>query len=82
MLPWKLLFALCIVLNALLRKTVKPMRRPGIPIVICTHNDAERLKPTIDHLKHQRLRSNFQWEVPVADNALTDLSGDCARQLD
>jgi hypothetical protein len=54
------------------------MQRPDTPIVTCTHSDAQKLKPTTDHLKHQRLRSNFQWEVPAADNASTDLSGDGA----
>lgn len=57
------------------------MQQPGISIVICTHNGAGRLKLTIDHLKHQRLRSTLEWEVLVVDNASTDLSGDCARQL-
>ena len=55
------------------------MQPPGISIVVCTHNGAARLRPTIQHLKRQR--ANFDWEVIIVDNASTDLSGERARQL-
>ncbi len=45
---------------------------PGVSIVICCHNSAGRLKPTLEHLKRQVVPPGLAWEVLVIDNASTD----------
>jgi glycosyltransferase involved in cell wall biosynthesis len=48
---------------------------PGVSIVICCHNSARLLPPTIEHLRRQRVSSGQKWEVIVIDNASTDDTG-------
>lgn len=44
----------------------------GVTIVICCHNSAGRLPPTLTHLAAQRVPTGIPWEVLVVDNASTD----------
>ena len=41
-------------------------------MVICCHNSAQRLEPTLAHLAAQQVPSGLDWEVIVVDNASTD----------
>lgn len=45
---------------------------PGVSIVICCHNSAERLPETLAHLLRQQTPPQIAWEVLVVDNASTD----------
>jgi len=45
---------------------------PGVSVVICTHNGARRLRPTLAHLADQVAPVGLAWEVLVVDNASTD----------
>ena len=47
-------------------------RHPGVSIVVCCHNSASRLPPTLAHLAAQQVRAELPWEVLVVDNASTD----------
>lgn len=53
----------------------------GVSVVICTHNGASKLRPTIEHLKLQRVSSPLAWEVLVIDNCSNDGSGSLALEL-
>lgn len=44
----------------------------GVSIVICCHNSAERLPPTLAHLASQRDCDSIPWEIIVVDNASQD----------
>jgi len=48
------------------------MAESGISVVICCHNSAERLPPTLAHIAAQQLESNLGWEVVIVDNACLD----------
>jgi len=54
---------------------------PGVTIAICCHNGAERLAPTLAHLRAQIVPADIQWEVLFIDNASTDGSAQVARDL-
>jgi len=43
----------------------------GVSVVICCHNSAKRLPPTLQHLVAQQIRG-AKWEVIVVDNSSTD----------
>jgi glycosyltransferase involved in cell wall biosynthesis len=45
---------------------------PGVSIVICTHNGAQRLPRTLDHIANQKVQDSIAWEVILVDNASTD----------
>ena len=45
---------------------------PAISVVICCHNSAAVLPPTLMHLAAQIVDPSVQWEVVVIDNASTD----------
>ena len=45
---------------------------PGVSVIICCYNSAERLPQTLTHLKAQKAGSNVPWEVIVVDNGSTD----------
>lgn len=51
----------------------------GVSVIICCHNAAARLEPTIRHLSAQEAAERFPWEVLVIDNASTDGTADVAR---
>lgn len=44
----------------------------GLSIVICCHNSASRLGPTLGNLARQTLHTDMPWEVLVVDNGSTD----------
>lgn len=50
----------------------------GISVIICAHNSAERIRPTIDALA--RCRANFPVEIIVVDNNSTDGTAGRARE--
>jgi glycosyltransferase involved in cell wall biosynthesis len=53
--------------------------REGVSVLICTHNGAERIKQTLDHLSNQRVSKSFPWEIILVDNASTDGTAQIAR---
>ncbi|MBV8902455.1 MAG: glycosyltransferase family 2 protein [Acidobacteriia bacterium] len=53
----------------------------GVTILICCHNAAERLVPTLRHLLAQRTSGAIPWEVLVVDNASTDGTAEVARSV-
>ena len=55
------------------------MRSPGVSVIICCHNSAERLPVTLQHLARQCV-TGVRWEVLVVDNASTDNTAEVARQ--
>ncbi|WP_257666877.1 glycosyltransferase family 2 protein [Parapedobacter tibetensis] len=44
----------------------------GMSVVICCYNSGERLPNTLEHLLHQKVPSDYLWEVVVVNNASTD----------
>ena len=44
--------------------------RRGVSVVVCCHNSASRIGPTIAHLARQHVHD--EWEVIVVDNGSTD----------
>ncbi|HOY31102.1 MAG TPA: glycosyltransferase [Bacteroidales bacterium] len=44
----------------------------GISVIICTHNGAHRLFPTLDALDQQEIPGDFPWEILLVDNGSTD----------
>jgi len=44
---------------------------PGVSVVICTHNGADKLRETLIHLSKQET-GTIPWEVVIVDNASTD----------
>lgn len=53
----------------------------GVSIVICCHNSAKRLPPTLAHLASQRDCDGIPWEVIVVDNASQDETAQVALEL-
>jgi len=51
----------------------------GVSFVICCHNSATRLPPTLDHLMAQRNTMAIPWEVVVVDNASSDNTSTVAK---
>ncbi len=51
---------------------------PGVSVVICCYNSAQRLPETLAHLARQT--ADFDWEVIVVDNASTDDTAKVARE--
>ena len=52
-----------------------------VSVVLCCHNSAARLGPTLEHLLRQDVPPDLAWEVIVVDNASTDDTGRVARSL-
>lgn len=44
----------------------------GISVIICTHNGAERLIPTLEALERQDVPVGLPWEILIIDNGSTD----------
>ncbi|RZK45254.1 MAG: glycosyltransferase [Hymenobacter sp.] len=44
----------------------------GITVLICTHNGAKLLPPTLRHLAAQQMPPNLGWEILLISNASTD----------
>ena len=53
----------------------------GVSVVICCHNSAKRLPPTLAHLAAQQDCDGIPWEVIVVDNASQDNTADVAISL-
>lgn len=53
----------------------------SISVVLCCHNSARRLPPTLKHLAAVKVPPGMDWEVLVVDNASTDDTAACARTL-
>lgn len=45
---------------------------PGISVIICCYNSANRLPETLSHLALQEFKQHINWQVIVVDNASTD----------
>lgn len=58
-----------------------PAKPPNFTAAICCHNGAQRLAPTLAHLRAQIVPSEIEWEVLFIDNASTDGSAELARAL-
>ena len=54
---------------------------PGVSVIICCYNSAQRLPKTIEHLAKQQVPSDVPWEVIVVDNASTDDTSAVAQKL-
>lgn len=53
--------------------------RPGVSVVVCCYNSANRLPETLAHLVQQEVSENLSWEVVVVDNGSTDNTAGVAR---
>lgn len=53
----------------------------GVSVVVCCHNSAGRLRPTIAHLMAQQVPSGVRWEVVLVDNASSDDTAAMALEL-
>jgi glycosyltransferase involved in cell wall biosynthesis len=53
----------------------------GVSVIICCHNAAQRLLPTLRHLLAQQTSGAIPWEVLVVDNASSDGTGEAARSV-
>src|SRR5439155_12302864 len=55
-----------------MRDRTSPVVRPGISVVVCCYNSAQRLPATLGHLAAQEVHEGLDWEIIVVDNASTD----------
>jgi len=53
----------------------------GVSLIICCHNSADKLPPTIKHVNELAVSSNIPWELIIVDNASTDGTADKAANL-
>lgn len=53
--------------------------KPGVTVVVCTHNGARLLPETIRHIAFQHVRPEIPWEIIVVDNASTDNTSEVVR---
>lgn len=53
----------------------------GVSLIICCHNSAEKLLPTIKHVNDLAVSSDIPWELIIVDNASTDNTYEIANQL-
>lgn len=53
----------------------------NVSVIICCHNSAPRLRPTLEHLAGVRAVSGLAWEVVLVDNGSTDGTADLANAL-
>ncbi len=51
--------------------TEQPEITPGVSVIICCYNSAQRLPETLRHLA-QQVSSGIAWEIIIIDNASTD----------
>jgi len=57
------------------------MIKPGVSVVICTYNGAERLPETIRHIANQTVPAHIPWEFIVVSNACTDNTEEVTREI-
>ena len=55
--------------------------QPGISIILCTFNGADKLPPTIQALADQRVPKHIPWEIIFVDNDSTDNSSAIAKAV-
>ncbi len=53
----------------------------GISVIICCYNSANRILPTLEHLRFQKVLDNIKWELILVDNACTDGTVDMAEKF-
>ncbi|MEO1350626.1 MAG: glycosyltransferase [Cyanobacteria bacterium J06635_15] len=51
----------------------------GVSVIICCHNSAQELPPTLQHLATQQVSPDLPWEVVVIDNASVDTTAQVAQ---
>lgn len=54
--------------------------KPGVSVIICCYNSAERLPETLRHLALQEVPANIPWEIIVINNASTDNTEEVAKR--
>lgn len=52
----------------------------GVSLVICCHNSAGKLPPTINHINEMKVSSVVPWELIIVDNASADATQEVAIQ--
>ncbi|ANH82285.1 hypothetical protein A8C56_16150 [Niabella ginsenosidivorans] len=57
------------------------MTRPGISVILCTHNGALRLPATLGYLARQKVDQRFEWEIVFIDNNSQDHSSEIAEEI-
>jgi glycosyltransferase involved in cell wall biosynthesis len=60
------------------RHSDHPTYPRGVSVIVCCHNAARRLAPTLQHLAAQQVSEDLPWEVLVVDNASTDGTAELA----
>lgn len=53
----------------------------GFSIIVCTHNGAQRLEPTLKHIAALHIPDSFCMELIVVDNASTDNTGQFSKEV-
>lgn len=61
-------------------KTLKKVNPQGISIIICVHNGANRIKPTLKALAVQTIPKDLQCELLIVDNASTDSTAELSTE--
>ncbi len=57
------------------------MTNPGVSVVICTYNGAERLPETIRHIARQNVPRHIPWEFIVVNNASSDNTAEVTHRI-
>lgn len=55
--------------------------KKGVTVLVCTHNGENNLQVTLQHLAHQQVKADLEWEVLLINNASTDHTRQVALQL-
>lgn len=53
----------------------------GVSVIICCYNSTSRLPRTLDHLAKQDVPKDFNWEIILVNNASTDETVNCAKEV-
>jgi glycosyltransferase involved in cell wall biosynthesis len=53
----------------------------GLSVIICCYNSVPRIKPTLEHLKNQKVTNEVDWEIVLVDNNSTDNTASFALQI-
>jgi cellulose synthase/poly-beta-1,6-N-acetylglucosamine synthase-like glycosyltransferase len=67
--------------NSKVLPTVESVAPTGVSVIVCCHNSANRLRPTLAHLASQVFDRPIEWEVILVDNASSDGTGRLAQEL-